>query len=149
MKKFSFALTDELHHQLRKTAKVYDTSMSAICREALTAHLHHLKDPFEQSIEEVLASIPDPDQEISSWDRLKSQVWDFLNRPDDLLSPDCGFFSEEYIPEIPGFENDLFAHLPAVYPPTHGKSSRPKKVTRSIWDEGTFDHNRFLDEIWA
>ena len=153
MKKFSFSLTDELHKELKDTAKAYNTSMSAICREALASHLHRLNDPFEQSIEEVLATtMPPQNEEITSWERLKSQVWDFLNQPDDFLGQDCGFFSEEYIPEIPGFGEDLFGHLDER-PRNKFRGSHRTKHFTPIQPRTKFhsrnDATRFLDELWA
>jgi hypothetical protein len=150
VKKFGFSLSEALHSELKQVALEEKTSMSAICREALAAHLERQKR---------FHSDDEADKIASSWQTLKAQVWNFLQTPQD--QPD--FFSEEYIPEIPGFgstDDDLFGHLPLKSKPkarrigVGGRRERDASIERARMkslsgQRSAFDPTRFLDEIWA
>jgi len=143
VQKFSFSLSEQLHRKLKRTALEQGVSVSAICREALASHLYRQKLDVQSNIEDILNELDTPDRISTSWRALKSQVWSFLDASIDKRS----LFSSSGIPGVPGFDDpsELLGHRPKKQRfPLNSFGARPLKPFQS-----SFDHVRFLDEIWA
>ena len=104
MKKFGFALPEELHRELRSAAESQNTSMAAICREALTAHLHQQQNPYFENAGEIQPDSSDPRIAYESWTRLKNQINDYLCDPEIAQNP----YGDSWFPNTPIPYSDHF-----------------------------------------
>jgi len=118
MRRFGFRLDDDLHEQLKLEAEAEGISMAAVCRNALQEHLARAKRSEESR--------------VSTWDRLLSQVSDFLSSTK---------FLPETTPEAISPSSLEFSGSPQRARSRH----QPTYVARRVYKSDT----RWLDEIWA
>ena len=124
MKKFGFSLPQELYSELKRAAQERETSMAAVCREALTEHFrrreqldegHSLFSLFDEG-----ENILNPRVEEERW---WNSSWDF--------------------PEL---------EAPAVSEGPKWKPTLLHKLTRKAPKQRSFARSydtRWLDELWA
>lgn len=123
MRRFGFQLEDDLHEQLKLEAEAEGISMAAVCRNALQEHLARAKRSEESN--------------VSTWDRLMSQVSDFLS-------------STKFLPESTP-EAISPSSLELYDSPQRARSRhRPAYVAPRRYNKGLYrSDTRWLDEIWA
>jgi hypothetical protein len=131
VKKFGFRLEDELYEELKSQAELDDTSMAAICRNALREHLSKSKQPLKS------------EKGPSTWENLMAQVAAFLDTPAFLpeTTPDA-------IPARSPFKGSFLETSREVelFQPDYGWSQGA--VPNSSYNTSR-PNERWLDEIWA
>ena len=134
-KRFGFSLDEDLHAALQARAEEENTSMAAICREALLLHLQ--KPALE------LPLPPRPTTAGPIWDRLKQGVSNFLSgeKPDNTLEELEDFLAAPFKPE---HTPDLFYRTESPRRKRGFYHSPPER--RAVVENY---NTRWLDELWA